>query len=118
MIVAENNKTKRYFAEELGQKVSLCGYFDAWTTGQDGIFFRIVDGSEHRVKLNPIIPENIHLGSEISMLSQYIQTDIYDRLKESFIKTTNELCEQRRQDLFTTMAILSTTPNAGNLLGK
>ena len=118
VIVAENNKTKRYFAEELGKKVSLCGQFDAWTTGQEGIFFRIVEGEEYRVKLKPILPENIQLGAEISMLSQYVQTDVFNRLKESFIKTTNELCEQRRHDLFTTMAILSTTPNAGNLLGK
>ena len=62
--------------------------------------------------LDPITPLNVQLNGGISLAVQYIQNSVFSTMKDMFKRIISAQCEQARDYLKISLALLEVNPGA------
>ena len=101
VLVVRDEASQKYLATELGVSKTLIDKWNVFTTGNDGLFIRILNKNNgfEPMPIKPVTPENTKPNLAMGTLGQYITEDVKSNMKEVYEKHLHDTCVRRKKDI-------------------
>ena len=101
ILIVRDQEKQKYLAVELGEMKTLNNKWNIYTTGNDGLYIRILNKENdfQRMPVKPVTPENTKPNLAMSTLGQYITEDIKSNMHQVYQKHSDDTCVNRRKHI-------------------
>ena len=101
IVIVRDEEKQKYLAVELGEMRTLNNKWNVYTTGNDGLYIRILNKENdfRRMPVKPVTPENTKPNLAMGTLGQYITEDIKSNMHQVYKKHLDDTCVNRRKDI-------------------
>ena len=101
IVVVQDPVKQKYLAVELGNIITLNNKYNVWTTGNEGLYIRILekDNDFETMPIKKVTPDNTKPNLAMSTLGQFITEDIKIHMKEAYDKHLRDICIQDQKNL-------------------
>ena len=98
VMVIEDKIQQKYLAVELGEKETLAGKYNVFSTGNKGLYVRITDQST-QMPIRQVTSANSKINMALATLGQFIQVDSKTTMEQVYKKHLYDSCMHDRKDI-------------------